>query len=300
MSEPTTRNEIRDQLLGILQRLEQPTIDSPALEREESALRAAVCDHMGQESFQIVTELRQGWTTRWNQEVAVRIEKVGLCRAMCDRLDAWHQLKLPSGVCRLILERFSDYAAQFESDDEWLNDASLRLHRICFLNWIPLGVYDFEYSSIPRSNILKCPWSQKPQLLNYLCFHMKGLGPTVEMHLPPLKNQRFTKEASDQSHQLMAEVVRLQPEIKGISGSSWYCDPKALEISPHLAFVRELFCQNGGFVHKLGPTSGASRKALLKSERRRRMYEQGSYVPTDYARYWARDALIEWSTEFET
>lgn len=221
------------------------------------------------------------------------------CQGMARTVARLGSLSLPHDVKRLIVQEYESNISSIRAGqvDQLFTrcDPPMAFLRSCFLQWIPVGVYYFEYSAIPKRNILMCPLRHKPALVWFLACRFKGLSPTIEMHLPPQPRGRFTEAESNRSHRLVAGVLAQQPAVKGIAGSSWYCDPEVLRISPHLSFVRELFARNGGFLHRLGPTKHSDRKALLKSETRRRLFEQGKYSPTDYARYWARRDVIQWA-----
>ena len=243
--------------------------------------------------------MRSDWEKTFGDDCANAMEMLAACHAMTRSLNKMDSLALPEQVKSLVYQEFQDNVDRIR-DEQWdhlssCSDPTLRVMRCCWLQWIPVGIYYFAYSGIPRNNLVACPWKHKASLMHFLATRMKGFSPTIELHLPAQLQGRFSKSQSDDSHRLVAEVLAMQPAIRGISGSSWYCDPAALQISPHLSFVRELFEQNGGFLHRLGPTSDAARKALLKSNSRRRLYEEGKYQPTDYARYWARADILRWA-----
>ena len=246
--------------------------------------------------------LRVEWDKVFGTGCAPAVEMAIACQAMVSSLKRLGSLDLPPEVASLVHEAFS------RNLDVMLNGrwdkvgsrpdprSRRRLLKCSWLKWIPASVFYFEYSGIPRRNILLCPWQKKVALTRFLAYRMRGLSPTIYMHLMNVPSgSRFSESQSDASHRLVAAVLARQPRLKGIAVSSWYCDPAVLRISPHLSFVRELFEQNGGFLHRLGPTEDAAQKALLTSQTRRRLYEEGKYVPTDYARYWARADVLRWA-----
>ena len=223
-----------------------------------------------------------------------------LCvHAMARSLDEIATLRVPEDVKDLILDEFDarceeGSARQYDryslADSEgWNQIASCRLQRL------PLGLYVFNIAGIPRSNWFRCPASEKVALGKFLAFEMRGLSPVLEVHLPRLTHRHVTEPEVDASHLRLARVAQMNPEMKGLYSSAWYIDPAVAAIQPRLAFLREFFEQNGGFVHRLGVTESSIADATRKSATRRRLYEEGKYQPTAWARYWPRAAMLRWA-----
>jgi len=64
-------------------------------------------------------------------------------------------------------------------------------------------------------------------------------------------------------------------------------------VSPRLAYIREQPEQNGASFFRIAPNPDSG--ALAKSATRRRLYEEGKYVPTEYCMVWPRKAMIRWA-----
>lgn len=223
-----------------------------------------------------------------------------LCvHAMVRSLDEIATLRVPEDVKDLILDEFDarceeGAARQYDryslADSEGWNQIAS-----CGLQRLPLGLYVFNIAGIPRSNWFRCPAIEKVALGKFLAFEMRGLSPVLEVHLPRLTNRHVTEPEVDASHLRLARVAQMNPEMKGLYSSAWYIDPAVAAIQPRLAFLREFFEQNGGFVHKLGVTESSIADATRKSATRRRLYEEGKYQPTAWARYWPRAAMLRWA-----
>lgn len=219
--------------------------------------------------------------------------------AMLESLDRIPALNVPDELKTLVI---GEFAARCEDGlarrharyslrdvEGWNQLAASRLQRL------PLGLYDFNLAGIPKSNLLRCPWSEKAALATFLAFRMKGLSPVFEVHLPRLSNRHVSEDEVDASHLLLARVARMNPGVKGLYSSAWYIDPAVAAINPRLAFLREFFLRNGGFVHRIGVTQSSVEDALRKSETRRRLYAEGRYQPAAWARYWPRAAMLRWA-----
>ena len=216
--------------------------------------------------------------------------------ASVDRLSG---LSVPGELKSLVIDEFEArcedglrrrYERYSLRDSEgWDQLRSSRLQRL------PLGLYAFNIAGIPRSNLLRCPGRERLALTRFLAFRMRGLSPVFEVHLPRLPTRHVSEAEVDDSHRLLSRVAQMNPGVKGLYSSAWYIDPAVAVINPRLAFLREFFLKNGGFVHSLGVVGSCVEDALRKSATRRRLYEEGRYQPTAWARYWPRAAMLRWA-----
>jgi hypothetical protein len=107
----------------------------------------------------------------------------------------------------------------------------------------------------------------------------------------------FTAEGWRSCYQRIAEMLELNPEVRGYYSLSWYCDPALEEISPHLAYVRKERQDNGAaiFFYRLDRTDNA----VATSKTRKKLFDEGAYVPKRYAIIWPRKELIAWARSRE-
>lgn len=248
---------------------------------------------------QLLERLRLEWAARVGPGDIAAVEAAVCCEVMLRGIAKLSRSSLPGEIKNFVWQEFVSILSRVEAG-EWVGlvsptDHPFHVYRRCLVRTIPVGIYYFEYSGIPRINLLKCPLKERPRLVHFLATRMHGFAPTIEMHLPQLERGRFTREQVAQSYKLIASVLSSDPVLRGISGSSWFYDPEVARISPHLGFIRELIEENRGLIHRLGPSAIAVTGAIATSSKRRRLYEEGRYLPIDYARYWARDDVIRWA-----
>ena len=93
----------------------------------------------------------------------------------------------------------------------------------------------------------------------------------------------------------IAEMLELNPSIRGLAGVSWFYDPAVAAISPHLAYLQELPRKHGAFLVQTGTLPHDVENATVRSFARRKLYEEGRYQPTCYLLAWPRRHLIEWA-----
>jgi hypothetical protein len=101
------------------------------------------------------------------------------------------------------------------------------------------------------------------------------------------------KEAN-QSYYRLAKALAMQPSIKGIIAASWFHSPETFRVSPHLAWLNDVFAENGAFLTTLGP-AGPNSGFLTGSIARRKLYQKGEFKPTIGLVLWARNDAIAWA-----
>jgi len=85
----------------------------------------------------------------------------------------------------------------------------------------------------------------------------------------------------------------MNPGIKGVYGTSWYYDPKVEEVSPKLAYIREIGKRFEVRFFYMGTNEHCINDATLKSPTRRKLFQEGKYLPTNYLLIVPRRKLIQ-------
>lgn len=114
-------------------------------------------------------------------------------------------------------------------------------------------------------------------------------------HLSEL--QDFNPAGWERCFLRLAEMLRLNPEVRGTWGGSWFYDPALETISPHLAYLRQRPVANGAslFFSNVDLHGGA----LSKSRTRIKAHQRGEYLPRAYVLIWPRRALLRWAEKVE-
>ncbi len=110
-------------------------------------------------------------------------------------------------------------------------------------------------------------------------------------HLPELDN--FNERGLIDSYLVISDMLKHYPDIKGIISGSWYYDPKIKNISPNLTYLRDIPAKNGAKFYNCG--RDASGSAISKSQKRRKLFNEGKYVPKAYLYIWSRKKFLEWA-----
>ena len=133
--------------------------------------------------------------------------------------------------------------------------------------------------------------------LAFLAFKLHGLGPLFRIHVDERDLTDFNDAGCSQAYLHIAELLHLYPSIKGAVATSWLLDPQLNKISPNLTYSRRLFEAHGAIFRNDGPETHEQNleHALKKSVKRRRMFENGEYIPTCFTVVWARRDLLRWA-----
>ena len=177
------------------------------------------------------------------------------------------------------------------------NDKYLKDLGVCNGRIIPAGAQKLNRYNLPLGALRHGGIGQL--VAAALCVvRMGGLGPVYDMHTdshdPELMSE-FSPQGWRDFYRNVAELMQVQRDVRGLFGIGWFFDPQVAEISPRLAYLRDLVHESGGRIIKVGANEGARESALATSPTRRRLHEEGRYLPTDYMALWDRRALLRWA-----
>jgi hypothetical protein len=125
-----------------------------------------------------------------------------------------------------------------------------------------------------------------------------GWGYWYNDHLDLRAMKEFNPKGWTACFVRIAEMLELNPSIRGLAGVSWFHDPAVPAIAPHLAYLQELPLKHGAFLVHTGALPHDVENATVRSFSRRKLYEGGQYQPTCYLLAWPRRHLIEWARRF--
>ena len=126
-----------------------------------------------------------------------------------------------------------------------------------------------------------------------------GWGRWYSNHLDLRAMKEFSPRGWTASFVRMAEMLALNPQVRGIAGMSWFYDPHVALISPHLAYIQTPM-SHGAFLAKMGSDAHHIANATIRSSVRQKLYKEGKYLPTCYLLAWPRNALIAWARHLKS
>jgi len=216
--------------------------------------------------------------------------------AALGRLDG---LPVPASVKACLCREF-DFFAEPPEDQLSQFDPLLYPARayaaIAILERFPAGQLSWERDGLPRSWLLRARLPDAPGLLRAAALGLKGFRPAFCAHVTVHRGRIpvLMERACKISFWRIAQALRMQPEVRGIVTSSWLYDPQTCGVSPHLAWMRSLFLENGGALADIGEAPSGS-GFLEGNLRRRQLFIAGEYTPREYAAVWPRRAVIDWA-----
>ena len=205
---------------------------------------------------------------------------------------------LPESLLPYYRENIDRMLSRAESGRAWAvslsQDVFIKDLGIVRMTLIPCASHlIFRSSGIPRGLLLR----QRPlNLLRGLAFvglRSRGFAPFMENHVHTEMLQHFTAEGRETCYRLVADLLQIWPENRGLLGLSWYYDPVVATISPHLAYLRTVPAEGGALLLPAGTGPDVVRGATSTSSRRRALYEAGQYAPRRYLMAWARRDILD-------
>jgi hypothetical protein len=219
-----------------------------------------------------------------------------------------HLLKnmdLPDSILALYPDAFERLAAFLKSvgNDLYNSTSEFFCKDVRFVLGlsIPCGVLIVDMNSriALRSVILSGFRSRKVNgIIKY--FLARGNEPWFRGHVDSRYLKGFNETGNDNFYLRVAELMERQKGISGYVGTSWYFDPQLLEISPRLAYLQERPRRGGAFFLRHGTEQSDIVMAVKTSETRRRLYQDGKYIPVCYSMLWPRKELIAWAEQKKT
>ena len=216
--------------------------------------------------------------------------------------------KLPDEVKQYYFKYFDRIVGQIENETDFSGYYLYPNYHFCMnismcsLRMFPIGGRKYHLSRFPLRKFLNKGGRQLISVMLFLIFETRGKEPFLRVHYDthdPSFMDGFTLEGLIYSNRILADVMKMDPQIKGKIGTSWINDPQIERISPRLAYLRYFIIANGAKLFYLGSSDKAAKDATKKSSTRRRLYSEGKYAPSDYLEAWSRKSMIKWANKLE-
>lgn len=205
------------------------------------------------------------------------------------------QCRLPQSVIDLLpaaVARLADSLAN-PSDQAYDDQSDLYRKDLRFVvgQSVPCGAQDVDlYSAAPWTTLVKNPSLHKWG--RYLA--AGGAGVWFRIHTDPRNTGDFDEPGWRRCYARIADLLETRPDVKGMVGTSWFYDPQLVSISPRLAYLQNDPLSGGAFMLRNGPGEIHTQRATLTSPSRRKLYEEGKYLPVCWSVLWPRKDLIAW------
>lgn len=206
-------------------------------------------------------------------------------------------LKLPESILALYAVEFERILELIENESDfvfdWTNDLFAKDMAICRLHLIPAGARLLEITGFSRKPFMS-NWRQLLPNLGFLLFDVKASRPLYEMHVHTSILKDFHPLGWKQCLVRIGQLLKLNPHIHGLHGTSWFYDPALKDVSPHLTYLRDIPCQHGAKTFFVKDDDAKS-EAFSKSKSRKLLFLDKKYTPKLFLLIWPRNELIAFS-----
>jgi hypothetical protein len=201
-------------------------------------------------------------------------------------------LRLPSSVRALYPPQLERILQAVEADDAELDlftDPWRKNLRILTGSLVPVGAELADpFAGIPRSTLLRGGARQSVNFAATIAFRTRGFRPCLELHTHPDSLEEFNIDGWVATYHRLAELLEANPQYRAVIASSWFRDPALATISPRLNYLREYPCEHGARLFMTERDRLGTSGALTRSPTRRRMFKEGTYIPTIHLMVWSR------------
>lgn len=238
--------------------------------------------------------------TEYDSQAVVLYHKLALMHLIKKSLGEIPNLNLPESVLRLHMERLSTVIQETSMNPDLFYDYSKDLFIkdlcVCGLRLFPAGVELVEESRIQRRYLLERGVKQFLGGLSFTILRLGELKPKCyQIHMDMRNIKRFNFKGRNDCYIMVAELLKNNPSVKAMVGESWFYDPQLKHISPRLNYLHAYPVKHGAKIFRMGASESDVRLSTLKSENRKRLYEEGKYNPAHYMFIWPRKELIGWA-----
>lgn len=191
------------------------------------------------------------------------------------------------------IEGSKDLSQYLYSDDKFRKSMA-----ICSRRLIPLGALKVNIDSFSRKFLFRNGIRKFIEGILLIGLEMKGVKPLYGMHLDaddPESLSKFNEAGNKEFYLRVAEQMRIDTSIKGVYGATWLFDPALGKISPRHSYLRKIPTENGGKLFYYEFSEQDIKKSTLKSKKRKKLYEEGKYLPKSYLIIWSRKKLYNWA-----
>lgn len=223
--------------------------------------------------------------------------RAALGRTISIRVKDGQYARLPPLCARYHFAQLHRIANDSDATAEWLDLDDDRFQKEFGIASLRLYVAGSNLvdcrCGIPRSIIFHGGLGKVLARLGVM-MRLGGFKPYFQGHLHTFNLDALNEEGRNNFYRCCVELYPLHPDCLGMFCSSWYYDPALAEISPNLAYLREIPLAGGAHLFRAQDGGDAIANSTAKSRTRRELYERGEYLPRNYFLIWGREDQTEW------
>jgi hypothetical protein len=237
---------------------------------------------------------------KYNRQTLAMYQKLSLLMLMRQSLKKLDIKRPPASIVNLCLDWFARVMADLtiKADDYYHHKSEPFIDDLCCcsLRTIPIGgAWMIETTAIRKKLLMTVGLRHFLDFVVFIMFRAGGFKPFYRIHTLKRYSGGFSAEDRVKCYLRITELLKQYAEIKGMYVIGWFYDPNLIEISPSLAFLREVPARNGAKLFRFGTTEQTIRFATAWSPERKKLYEEGKYTPTEYALIWPKKEMLDWA-----
>jgi len=255
--------------------------------------------------FQRAIKLKRTYekiTSHYGTQALAIYLKLALCCFINDSLERLKHKNLPDEIIHLYHQWFEWVLQDFSKQPDEYYDYCCRSFAldvmICSLRSIPIGgAWIVEIRGVGLRPFFGGGVKQFFSYLYFIIFKAHGFSLYVRMHTVERNLRNFNEHEINLAYMRIAKLIKRNPRIKGLYRRSWFLDPNLEYISPKLGYLIKVPLQNGAKLFAAGSIKNDIKYALMVSPIRRRLYEEGKYLPMGHAYIWPRKEFLLFAAE---
>lgn len=254
-----------------------------------------------------VNAYSQSIVDTYDQNALELYHKLILVNLILQAEDRLKQKKIPEDIIRLFVKNFNNIIRRIKSKYTrqgfylFSNDKFCKDFAVCRLSMIPAGQQKIHLDGIARRFLFKNGVKQFLKFSAFILFELGGFKPLYQMHTDSYDRDllaEFNFEGTKRFYLRVAELLKLNLKVNGVFGISWMNDPQLERISSELWQGVEYAVDNGAKLFNMGLSESAISGATYVSLKRKKLYEESKYMPTNYLLVWSRKKLLAWAEKY--
>lgn len=198
---------------------------------------------------------------------------------------------------KITLNRFFQFSSTEEGWGKYNEDVYWKDLSIARQQMFPAGAQIVEaYSGFGLKQGLSLNMLQSVRFLTLIAKSGGREGYyQIHTHMPELSE--FNEAGWNSCYVRLAEMLEKNARIKGMVGGSWFYDPQLEHVSPRLMYLQKVPINGGAKLFHIGKDTTGN--PFAKSKTRRKLYDEGKYIPQSYLLVWPRKELMDWADRFK-
>ena len=230
--------------------------------------------------------------------------KLVLVKLICDAETNYKEKIISDDLIKINFNYFFKIITRIGSEEglanskyyQFKNDKFIKDLGICRFSLILAGPVLLDAGWFPLKYLLKkgiMPFIKAIiVILKYNC-----LLPVLKMHTHisnTVVMSNFSEEGWLDFYKNIVDIIEMNSHYKGIYCAGWFFDPALEKISPEIGYLNKYVTMLDGIHFYLGSDPKIVKDATFLNQNRKKLYQEGKYMPSRYVIFIPSSKLIKW------